>query len=160
MTAITRRSPEAAALFNPAFTGILLIHAVREYESEVSGPMPLPFAFLVLPAVLHEETRQALPRSSRKKLVAWMNEHPVLRAGFPQRAAALTQITREALRFALRSGALAIESGGLSTASRSRKFSKSQGAEVVDCGRAASLLGRWFASVDVVTAYVLFGVRP
>ena len=71
-----------------ALLATLVAHAARAYERE-AGPMSWPLAFLVPPIVLHRPTRDALPRDTRTHLSTWVSREPVLRAGFPARAAAM-----------------------------------------------------------------------
>lgn len=157
---MANRLPEVAALLNPAFTGLVLSHAVDSYLGESGRPMPWPVAFLVLPLVLHEETRENLPRSVRKKFLVWATEHAEIRLGFPRRAQALTEVTREAIRFALRNGALMVDSLGLRTITKPRTVSKSQSGDLLACAKAADFCGRWVALTDPITTFLILGVRP
>lgn len=86
--------------------GRLLAAAARDYETE-AGSMPWPLAFLVPPLILHRPTRDVLPRNTRTHLSTWIRRHPLLRAGLPNRAAAMVPIAREGIRFGLRAGVLA-----------------------------------------------------
>ncbi len=48
--------------------------------------MPWTYSFIVAPLVLHRGTRDALPRTTRTNLNAWLAEHPVEHAGLARRA--------------------------------------------------------------------------
>ena len=92
------RSRVEASLLNPALIALLMAEAAKEYERQ-AGPMTWPLTFLVPPLVLHRPTRDALPRDTRTHLSTWIARQPVIRAGFPDRAAAMAP---------LRAGSLAI----------------------------------------------------
>ncbi|WP_368666178.1 three component ABC system middle component [Micromonospora sp. CV4] len=161
MTRFAERLPEVAALLNPAFTARVLFESARGFSDGDDDPMPFPLAFLTLPLVLHEETRQALPRDRRKRFAAWVSENPWIVATFPARAPEMVELTREGLRFALRTGMLRVTSeGGLQIGRVPRPLSAAQGADVAACVRAARIVGMWFRTTDIATAFALLGVRP
>ncbi|WP_406085488.1 three component ABC system middle component [Micromonospora zamorensis] len=140
----------------------MLCESARGFSDGSSGvPMPFPLSFLTLPLVLHEETRQALPRDRRKRFAAWVTENPWIVATFPARAPLMVDLTREGLRFALRSGMLNITSeGGILVGRPPRPLASTQGADVAACVRAARIVGLWFRTTDIATAFALLGVRP
>lgn len=156
-----QRPREAAALLNPGFVALLLAHAARQHHDRTGVPMAWPLAFLVPPLVLHEPTRSRLPRAVSTSLLTWVQREPVLRAGIPQRAEALTPTVREALRFGVRVGALRFEGRAL-LASRSPGSPPTDAStELRDCIARARLLGRWFATLgDPATIMLMLGVRP
>jgi hypothetical protein len=161
MKAWADRSPEAAALLNPALLAVVCAVAARQYERESHEFMPWPLAFLVAPLVLHRSTRETLPRTTRTHLSTWVTNNPVIRAGFPQRAQSLTDLVREGLRFGLAHGALAItEDGGLrgSLSGSARSIDDGDAAAIV---RTAGFVGKWFTRVDQpATLFALLGVAP
>jgi hypothetical protein len=150
------RSRVEATLLNPALIALLMGEASREYERH-SGAMTWPVAFLVPPLVLHRPTRDALPRDTRTHLSTWISRQPVLRAGFPERAAAMVPLTREGLRFGLRHGLITTADGGIrGTATRTAP----PGDLRVLVGK-AGLVGRWLAKTEQPsTVFALLGVRP
>jgi hypothetical protein len=79
MTAWGDRSHEERALLNPGFCANLLWHAARGYASDRDGALSFEESFLILPFVLHCETRETLPRSSRTSLAVWLTEYPLAR---------------------------------------------------------------------------------
>ncbi|WP_442929789.1 three component ABC system middle component [Micromonospora sp. WMMC241] len=161
MTRFTERLPEAAALFNPAFTARVLTESVSGYFEGSGEAMPFPMAFLALPLVLHEETRQALPRNRRKRFAAWIAENPWIVATFASRAPETVELTREGLRLALRTGMIRVANeGGLLLGTRPRPVPTAQSVDVVACVRAARIVGLWFQTTDIATAFALLGVRP
>lgn len=156
-----QRPREAAALLNPAFVALLLSHAARQHHDQAEKAMAWQLAFLVPPLVLHEPTRRGLPRSVSTSLLTWVQREPLLRAGFPQRARALTPTVREALRFGVRVRALHFEESGLLASRPPRSPPADATAELRDCVARARLVGRWFAALgDPATIMLILGVSP
>ena len=119
--------------------------------------MPWPLAFLVPPVVLHRPTRKALPRDTRTHLSTWIRREPVLRAGFPERAAAMVPRTREGLRFGLGAGVLALDGGHV----LGHLTDDPAPGELRQLVRTARLVGRWLAKSDQPsTPFALLGVAP
>lgn len=159
MTAWQDRPQVPALMLNPALLAVLLSEASRGYCGQRDSPaMPVPLAFLVLPLALHRPTRRALPRSTRTYLTTWLAGHPVLRAGFPERAASLVGHTREALRFGARHEVLRVSPEGLEGVVSGSAAHEPTTLELVT---AARLAGRWFAVTGPVpTVFQALGVRP
>jgi len=150
------RSRIEATLLNPALIALLISEAAREYERE-AGPMSWPLTFLVPPLVLHRPTRDALPRDTRTHLSTWISREPLLRAGFPERAAAMTPLAREALRFGLRHGLLEVLEGNV----RGLPSRTPPRGELRLLVSKAGLVGRWLAKTDQPsTVFALLGVGP
>jgi hypothetical protein len=150
------RSRVEASLLNPALIALLMSEAAREYEGRAE-PMSWALTFLVPPLVLHRPTREALPRDTRTHLSTWIAREPVIRAGFPDRAAAMAPLAREALRFGLRNGVLDA-SGGTVRGLTSRTDPPGDLRVLLN---KAGLVGRWLARTDQPsTVFALFGVRP
>jgi hypothetical protein len=156
MTAWNERPRVEATLLNPALLAGLLAGAARDYDSSGAG-IPWPLAFLVLPLVLHRPTRTALPRDTRTHLSTWIRREPVLRAGFPERAASMVPRTREGIRFGLRASVLSIDGANLI----GHLTAEPSLGELRQLVRSARLIGRWLAKSDrASTAFALLGVAP
>lgn len=168
MTPWSERPVELANLLNPAFCGFLIRSAAASYTEVRPEGMPFALAFLVLPLVLHMNTRNALPSSIRTTLIAWLEANPEVRVDFDTRVRSLTGFTRESVMFlAHRSlitfadGAMLPGDGGLvgNQTAIGRTIRGSE--ETAACVSRAQLIGRWLAqSGDAATVYALFGVRP
>jgi Family of unknown function (DUF6521) len=156
MTAWTERPRVEATLLNPALLAVLLAAAANDYDTEETG-MPWPLAFLIPPLVLHRPTRDALPRNTRTHLSTWIRREPLLRAGFPARAAAMVPLTREGLRFGLRAGVLGRD-GPMLTGHLDTEAPNGELRQLIS---RAALLGRWLAKTDQPsTVFALLGVAP
>lgn len=160
------RAIEERALLNPSFCGVLLWHASAGYRAMTSGsPLPLELSFLVLPLVLHRETREALPKGVTTSLAVWLEENALTRARFPERARSLVPFTREALLLGGAHGMLLVSpSGVVEGGDWKKKISaelKAASDEVRSCAKRSEFVGRWFAAAGTpATVMALWGVRP
>jgi ABC-three component (ABC-3C) system Middle Component 3 len=155
VTAWGDRPRIAAAYLNPALIALVLNASARGYER--SGEVMIwPMAYLVAPLVLHRPTRQALPGNTRTHLSTWVRREPLLRAGFPHRAASLAPAVSEGIRFGVRHRVLTLQAGQLKARLDSRPTSDSLLTELLS---SASLVGRWLSrSKQPATAFALLAV--
>ncbi len=165
MTSWRARSIEERNLLNPGFCSMLLWHAVQGYASERSTPMAIELSFLVLPFVLHGETRESLPRNVTTSLPTWLAEHPIVRMRLGERASTLRSFTREALVFGGTHGLLSLGEAGVRAKAEMKKRVaaglKPTSDEVRECAKRAEFLGRWLAkSGGTETVMAMLGVRP
>jgi hypothetical protein len=143
------RSREAANLLNPAFCCTVLSAVVSNYSSQESLGMPYPLAFVALPVILHKQTRNSLPFNTRTSLAAWLEEKPIARVQFYERAISLKPFVREAILFGVIHNWLTIESGYLRSNHTDSKFRNSLqqlNGEARECVLRARLVGKWFAA--------------
>ena len=158
------RPSEIANLFNPAFCGVLLVRAVGGFSSIAGEGMPVGLAFLTLPIVLHEQTRNLLPRSRTTWMVQWLQRNPEVRVGFAARAGALVPCTRESLLFMAVHRHLVIdETSKLVQGNpiRSARRLELQSDEFKKCMSKAKLVGEMFAKAGKpATIFALWGVCP
>lgn len=161
----TSRVVEEANLFNPAYCATLLAVVTKEYAKKTECPLPFALAFLVLPIVLHEKTREELPHSTITALLPWLQEHKPVLVGFSQRVARLRPATQEAVMFGITHGALSFDGPALQvtgkykapTSARTDMFTK----ETIDTVEAAGFIGRWFANAGTIsTIYAAWGITP
>lgn len=165
MTPWTDRSIEERSLLNPGFCSMLLWHAAQGYASERSVPMAIEISFLVLPFVLHKETRESLPTNIRTSLPTWLAEHPIVRARLGERAVTLRAFTKESLIFGGSHGLLVLAQDGVRGNADMRKrvnaALKATSDEVRDCAKRSEFLGRWLDKAGgPETVMTLLGVRP
>lgn len=125
MKSWNERTREVAHLLNPAFCGRLLYAAIKEYERKTQHAFPFPLVYLILPLVLHKQTRTQI--SSRTQLLQWIQANQYLLIGFERRTKELVVITNEALELLLQSGVIQItKSGELSITKTQRSLSKTR----------------------------------
>lgn len=159
------RPGEERRLLNPAFCGSLLWHSAQAYEAERDDLVSFEELFLVLPLVLHRETRESLPRTIRTSLGVWLEENPRLRSRIPGRSNLLLSFTKEALIFSGSHGLLQFEGGRVRAEMTMKravgKALRSSSEESRLCAKRAGFVGKWFAkSGNAATVLALMGVRP
>lgn len=161
MNAWHHRPAEERALLNPSFCSVLLWHAALGYEL----PLPVELAFVILPIVLHRETRESLPGKLTTSLAVWLNDNPLRRSQIADRATTLVDFSREALMFGGQHGLLRFQ-GVVIVANAERKkvvtsTLKDSSQEVLACVRRSEFTGRWLAKAGSPnTVMALLGVRP
>lgn len=160
---------EVARLLNPAFCSLLLQTSIYSYENIDERGMPYSLLFLVLPLVLHQSTRQLLPKKSTSKMHLWLQNNPSVRIGFANRVSQLVPITKEALRFSLAKRlAIAVrDTDRFSSVGVPRQFPFRSGAlstssqEIKSIQRKSAMVGKWFArSGKPATIYIHWGISP
>lgn len=163
----TERPGEEQRLLNPAFCSVLLWHAARGYEMESLDHSAMPFeeAFLVMPAVLHRETRDSLPRNPLTSLAAWINTYPLSQATIADRGQLLVPYTKEALHFGGVHGLLRFLQGDVrgnpDWRGKVRRVLGDCSDEVRQCNKRAEFVGKWFARTgNPETVLAFLGVRP
>lgn len=106
------RVTEEAYLFNPAFCATLLAKTAEDYTKKAGRPLPFALVFLVLPIVLHQSTRRALPSSTVTSLLPWVQDNREQLVEFAGRVSRLRAITREAVVFGVQHQTLALAETG------------------------------------------------
>lgn len=159
---LSQRPNEKASLLNPAFVALVLCRIAAGHSKRSQESLPASLAFLAVPVVLHGPSRNALPRKTTVRLGGWLDEHPVLRAGFPFRAKATAPAVRTGLRAGLRAGVLSLGSDGLleGTPPRRRKGVVLSD-EVEEILERSNFLGAWMSRCGPpVGQFALWRVRP
>lgn len=166
MTTIRRwssRPPDVANLFNPAFCALLLSRLSLGYHSKAAAGLPYALAFLAMPILLHPASVSQLPNTSRTNLHGWLLSNSSVTIGFPERAAALVPVVREALAFGMTYKILVLDvHGNIAPSATSKNMRKwDQDDYNSTYAKNAQLLGKLLAQVtDVATIFALFGIRP
>jgi hypothetical protein len=158
------RPIEEAALLNPAFGALLIARTVADYQKQSGEGLPYPVAFLILPAVLHSETRDALPATTNAIMYNWLADNAALMAAFPERTRRMIGISKECILFALVHRKLALRAALLVPGDKRYPVGTQTDAatqETRDCLRGAGFLGRWLANAGTTTTILAsWGVRP
>lgn len=165
MTSWAHKSREERSLLNPAFCANLLWHAARGYCDIDGKALSFEESFLVLPFVLHRETRESLPRDTRTSLAVWLSDNSLSRGRVSNRARLLVGTTKEAITFGGIHGLLRIEHGCIHSDMAWEKSIKralrASSDEVRECAKRAEFVGKWFALAgSAPTVLALIGVRP
>lgn len=154
---------ESDALFNPAFCALLLHRACAGYSARADQPMPVIYAFLILPSALHKPTRDELPGSTAALMWPWLREHPLLTMDFADRARRFRPYTAAAIRYGLTHSILVSSPGALAAGTiRRRPRTLHLTSDWLACHKAAGFFGKWFASndADEATTLAQWGIRP
>jgi hypothetical protein len=156
----TERPLEERVAYNPAFLALLLREAADGYQEEAAEEFPVPLAFIVVPLVLHRPTREGLPGTVATSMPMWLQEHPLLRAGFASRVRDLGPAVREALLVALQTDVLLLSGAGLAPGTAPAQARRATN-DTRAMFRRARFVGRWLGRAgDVATIYFLWGVKP
>lgn len=157
-----KRSDIEASLFNPAFCGELILHAVSSYNKMAKqGKFPYALAFLVLPFLMNDVVYRALPTTKRTGLITWLISNQHLIPLIANKAKELKGYTNEAILLDLSMNLLQIDEQaeletGTSKLLRKRNFQRD---EVEDMIKRADLIGAWLGDAgDVLTIYSLIGI--
>jgi hypothetical protein len=139
------RPIELRTLLNPAFLAVILIEAAAGHQTESARPLPFALAFLAVPVVLHEPTRESLPTIATS-MFTWLDRQPQARVLIPPLARQLVPHTREALRFGAARHAISIGRDGSLTPGELRKPARgAQSDELRRVRDRARFTGRWLA---------------
>ena len=162
----SKRVLEEANLFNPAFCATLLAKTAEEFAKKARRPLPFTLTFLVLPIVLHQGTRSALPATTITALLPWVQEHREQLVDFALRVQRVRVVTQEAIMFGLQHSTLALtESGDVVVGAKRQTATDKRTAlftdEARECVERAGFIGRWFAAAGTTgTIYAAWGVTP
>ena len=162
------RTHEERSLLNPAFCATILWHAGKgaaESTSSLRTSLFFNEAFLILPLVLHQTTRDTLPVRISSSLPVWISANPLIVASLPMRAKSLVPYTKEAIAFGSSGGIFKIQGQEIEImpehARRIRATLRRTSAEVQQCMKKAEFVGKWFAHTgSPETIFTLLGVRP
>lgn len=155
------RSLEVAYLLNPAFCARILYGAITSYKKECKREFPFVLSYLVLPIVLHKETRQRIKLATYMQV--WLQRNPELLIGYAQRAKSLVPITSEAIEFLLQNGSAEFNDDGIIIIRpvKPSKLKTVSDEEMKECFQKAETVGKWFARNGAVeNIYQSWGVRP
>jgi hypothetical protein len=167
MSCWSKRPPEEQRLLNPSFCALLLWSSACGHAVADQGQSGIAFekCFLVLPMVLHRETRESLPTKLTTSLPVWIGRNPLALSTIADRARSLIPFTKEALRFGGAYGMLQFNETTIHAnpdwKRRVATTLKDTSDEVRECAKRAQFIGRWFAKTgNAETVLSLLGVQP
>jgi hypothetical protein len=165
MSQWTSRPAEERALLNPSFCSCLLWQASVGYDSAAHVPLPFDISFLVLPTVLHRETRESLPKQVKTSLAVWIDDNPLARSHIASRAQTLVPFTKEAMMYGGLYGLFELKGGAIAANPEWKKRIaadlKDSTDEVRSCANRAEFVGKWLAgSGSSSTVMAILGLRP
>lgn len=156
-----KRPKEIASNFNPAFCGELIYYVLEEYQKINNKGLPFLLLPLVLPVVLHKDTRDTMS-SSRTHMSVWLHQNSEVKINFADRVSNLLEITLETYAFLIYYNVIEIKNGSLFLKNKLiKRKSIELHEETKDCIDKAKIVGRWFAkNKDVSTIYFMWGIKP
>lgn len=159
------RSVISANLLNPAFCGEVLRRTIWSFnQNDKDENMPFSLAFLVLPIVLHKDTREKMPLRSSTYFHSWVDSNEQLFIDFANRVKLLTPYTKESIMFLLKHNAILInDNGGFEVVEpyRKRNVRGDSIEEVNSILKKAELLGKWLRLTgNPQTIYMFLKIKP
>ncbi|BCE02104.1 three component ABC system middle component [Marinicellulosiphila megalodicopiae] len=158
-------SSEEQNLFNPAYVGTILYHAIRECQTKNSKGLHCSLPYLLVPLALSNRYSQILPKHITTPLAGWFSDNEGTLVGFPSSVNAFIDITNTALYFLLNNGAIILEADGFLNIVDDRLAKNpskvKNNSEFKHGFQSAGFLGRWFScagSAEVI--YSQLGVTP
>jgi hypothetical protein len=158
-------SSEEKNLFNPAYVGLILYQAIREYQIKNSTGLHCSLAYLILPLALSPRYSLKLPKIISTPIAGWSVEHEGELIGFAESARAYLDIVNSAIIFLLEHGAISLSEEG-EYSIQNDKIAKMPKFVVnnkifKNSFLSAGFLGRWFATASSVESiYTHLGVKP
>ena len=157
------RPVTVANLLNPAFCGEILRLVIKEYEKESGDKIPFELLFLVLPLVLHKQSRESLPSTTSKNFYEWLEENTMTKININTKVKSLVPYTREAILFLIYHKAITINENGKFEFVKYRKcrLPYIDDNEVKDIFKKSSMLGKWLSKIgNTKTIYASIGIKP
>jgi len=158
-------SPEEQNLYNPAYVGVILYHAIRECQSKNKTGLHCTLAYLVAPLALTTRFTMVLPSSVSTPIAGWTAENEGTLVGFSELVTGYLDIVNSAISFLLQRGAINLDDDGFYRVDNDlvpKLPSMVKNNPAFKQGfQSGGFLGRWFAcasSVEII--YTHFGVAP
>lgn len=156
---------EEQNLFNVPFCSLLICRAIVEYNEHAISGMPFVLAFLVLPTVLHAETRELLPSTSATSFHSWLTGKPHIRIGLARRVRTLVPHSQRAIVYGLQKGALRLTDDTLLdplVPPEMSSYRLQRGSEDFrSCYKGAGMIGRILGKAGSPSSILfMLGLRP
>lgn len=152
---MTRLLNEVQAMQNPALGAALIWRFVCGYapQNEPLDGAPLPLAFVVLPVVLHERTREEVistrPSSGARKFEEKFRDKSDVLFALNQRATSMRGLSLRSVRHALASGLVTMISDRGTIWPRTYTMPPVDAKSVAEMLASAEKLGGWCRSLSV-----------
>ncbi|EGR1391767.1 hypothetical protein ACCF70_000683 [Vibrio parahaemolyticus] len=76
---------EVTELLNPAFCALVYASIVEGYNSTSKSKIPIYMPYILMPIVLHKDSRRVIPTSTRSKFHIWLQNEPQITIGLTDR---------------------------------------------------------------------------
>lgn len=158
-------SPEERNLYNPAYIGTILYHAIREYQSHNESGFHCALTYIVAPLALQQRYSSNLPSTITTPIAGWIANNEGELTGFSESVSSYASLVNFAILFLLGHGAIILSDDGKYRISidhmaklpvfitQNKAFKRSF--------QSAGFLGRWFSGASSVESiYAHFGIKP
>ncbi|AXM98035.1 three component ABC system middle component [Pseudomonas plecoglossicida] len=156
---------EEINLYNPAYTGFLLLASLRAYCEINAQGMHCALPYVVVPMALSPRIADSLPATYRTPIASWVAQQGGELSDFSAMASACIPIVNAATLFMLDRKVIQLTQDAHylvaqdDLAKTSSLFNKSD--SMKKALKAANFIGKWFAhSSTVETIYAQLGIRP
>lgn len=125
--------------------------------------MPYPLIFPILPLILPKTIRDSLPKRVDSSIQKWLHEdYPEHLIILAENIRIFVPYTKESLVFAIQYNRVYFEKDRLiADKATSLNVMWDNTSEAIQCYKAASFMGRWFANLgETVTIFRKLGIRP
>jgi hypothetical protein len=157
------RSRDIANIFNPPFCCTILTSSIFYYQKKFPLGMIFPLTYLVLPLVIHKQTRNCLPVTIKTSLPMWVEKNSNLLFQLNDHVNDLKPFLMESILFGFHYNWLKVNNGFVKislTDNKVKSFDSKLKGEVHECFLKSKFLGRWFSnSGNPETILGLFGVK-
>jgi Family of unknown function (DUF6521) len=159
---IRTKSPEIAALFNPALISLLLVRSARAYQNEAGESLPMVYAPIIATIALHPEARSTLSMNITTKFATWIDRSSSLQSLLRDKILDMAPTVNEGILFALLYDVLRLREGGLVPGdTRLANAIRADTDDVATAQRVAAYLGRWLPRAgSPATVCAMLGVAP
>lgn len=149
---------EKNILFNPAFCGELILKCLNGYRENRQELFPFPLVYLILPLILHKDTRNSIP-NSKYALMNWIKNNPQIKIGLSNRAKYLLPITNEVIIFLIHYQSIRLSREGMIEVLVTHEYPKSK--PLYTYFNKSLILGRLLSeTISVETIFIELGVSP
>lgn len=158
-------SEEEISLFNPAFTGVSLYHAIGEFCTIDDAGMHCALPFILIPMAMNVAICGKLPRSSRTPLASWVSHHEGLLSTLVPQAESYIPVVKASTGFLFERQLIKLSDSGTYLLGEETLPANpslfNQDLDMKSILRSAKFLGRWFAhSPSAETTYAQLGMMP
>ncbi len=159
------RPIEEANLLNPAFCSLTLTAAIIGFYFQSQKNMPFLMSYLILPIILHQDTRSKLPKRVNTLFAPWIINNYELRINFAERVISTKPFTNEAILMGFNKNLIKIDKDFSIYSPLPQHYIKNLEKrldnEISEIIHKSYFVGRWLAlSGSTETIMTLLGVRP
>jgi hypothetical protein len=158
-------SPEEQNLYNPAYVGVILYHAIRECQAKNDIGLHCALTYLVAPLALSRGYSSLLPSTILTPIAGWAAEAEGHLVGFSESVSSYIEIVNSAIAYLLEREAVVLAEDGFYRVDNDQipqlPAMINNNTIFKNSYQSAGFLGRWFASASSVEIiYTHFGVAP